>query len=71
MDLKTIHWKIKSHTYNNLTEFDRDVRLIIANSYVFNSRETVYYNLTKEFQTLYEELWNEYERDPGRFGRWF
>ena len=57
MDLKTIDRKIKAHQYQNEKVFDRDVRLVIANSYAFNSQDTVYYVLTKEFQSYYEVLY--------------
>ena len=67
MDLKTIDNKIKGRLYKDLKEFDRDIRLIIANSYAFNSQDTVYYSLTKEFQGYYEQLWDECRRDPEGF----
>lgn len=67
MDLKTIDRKIKSHLYQNEKQFDTDIRKIIANSYVFNSQDTVYYTLTKEFQSYYEELWVEYKKNPEAF----
>lgn len=57
MDLKTIDRKIKAHHYQNEKDFDRDVRLVIANSYAFNSQDTAYYALTKEFQSYYEVLY--------------
>ena len=43
------------------------MRLIIANSYVFNSQDTPYYALTKEFQAFYDELWNEYKKGSEKF----
>jgi hypothetical protein len=67
MDLKTIDRKIKSHLYQNEKEFDTDIRKIIANSYVFNSQDTAYYTLTKEFQSYYEDLWVEYKKNPEAF----
>ncbi len=54
MDLKTIDSKIKSHQYNNKDEFDVDVRKIIANSYILNSRQSAVYELTKQFQNYYD-----------------
>lgn len=47
MDLKTIDRKIKNHAYSAMKDFDADIRKIIANSYAFNSQDTVYYTLTK------------------------
>ena len=64
MDLKTIDGRIKSHFYKDIKEFDKDVRLIIANSYAFNSQDTAYYSLTKEFQGYYEQLWLEWKKSP-------
>lgn len=67
MDLKSIDRKIKAHQYQNQKEFDRDIRLIIANSYAFNSQDTVYYALTKDFQSYYEVLYGQYKRNPEKF----
>lgn len=67
MDLKSIDRNIKSHSYPSKKEFDRDVRLIIANSYAFNSQDTVYYALTKDFQNYYDQLCMEFRNSPEIF----
>lgn len=56
MDLKTMDRKLKSHQYSDESQFDEDIRKIIANSFAFNSPDTVYYSLTKDFQNYYEVL---------------
>ena len=67
MDLKTIDNRIKANFYKDMKEFDKDIRLIIANSYAFNSQDTAYYSLTKEFQGYYEQLWGECKKSPKLF----
>lgn len=67
MDLKTIDRKLKSHSYCHESQFDSDICRIISNSYAFNSPDTVYYSLTKEFQSYYELLRQQLMKNPSIF----
>jgi bromodomain and PHD finger-containing protein 1 len=43
MDFKTMRQKIENHEYTNLSEFEKDLKLVWNNAMVYNQKDTIYY----------------------------
>lgn len=51
--------KLKIKEYKTDEQFHADINKIINNSFTFNPKESTYYALTQEFQTLYLQIKQE------------
>lgn len=77
MDLSTMERRIQARSYQTLSDFERDFRLIVSNAKVYNAPETIYFKsatrleafgsrlLAKESQRIAEGYYELSFEDPG------
>lgn len=54
MDLGTVELKLKQGEYENLKEFEADVRLVFANCYKFNPQSNLVHQAGKEIERVFD-----------------
>ncbi|GBB99051.1 hypothetical protein RclHR1_03400003 [Rhizophagus clarus] len=59
MDLFTINSKLDNNQYTNIKEFERDIRLMFRNCYIYNNRGSKIHCLGKELELIFNEIWIE------------
>lgn len=59
MDISTIKTKLDSKTYTKLSEFNDDFNLMFNNCYSFNQPDSYVYNMGKDLQKSYLNLYND------------
>ncbi|EKD15299.1 transcription regulator [Drepanopeziza brunnea f. sp. 'multigermtubi' MB_m1] len=59
MDLSTMSNKLKSGSYGNASEFEKDMRLMLANCYKFNPPPNMVNELGKRFEELFNKQWEQ------------
>jgi len=61
MDLRTVEKKLFNQTYNNMTDFANDVRLIWANAETFNGPTNEVTLMARQLRALFEKLFASHE----------
>ncbi|KAH6593873.1 hypothetical protein BASA50_007098 [Batrachochytrium salamandrivorans] len=59
MDLSTMRKKLDAGDYDNASEFEADMRLLLNNCYTFNPPGTDVYNLGKRLESAFNVKWAE------------
>lgn len=62
MDLSTIARKLKEGSYASAGDFDKDMRLMLANCFKFNPSVNIVHQWGRELETLYDEEWAKKDR---------
>ncbi|KAG7902994.1 hypothetical protein KL907_004127 [Ogataea polymorpha] len=57
MDLGTIHSKLQNGEYENADEFEKDVRLVFHNCYLFNPEGTAVNIMGHRLESVFNEKW--------------
>jgi hypothetical protein len=60
MDLATVRKKLKSREYKNSAAFDADIRKIWHNSFNYNVKHTLIYQMTVEMSEYFDKLRREF-----------
>lgn len=58
MDLSTISRKLKEGSYSNASQFDNDVRLMLANCFKFNPTGNPVHVMGRQMEALYDSQWS-------------
>ncbi|KAF9922667.1 hypothetical protein FBU30_007213 [Linnemannia zychae] len=64
MDVSTIRNKLEADEYDNASQFEADVRLMLNNCYTFNPPTDPVYQMGQQVQKLFESKWAELPREP-------
>ncbi|GBB96328.1 hypothetical protein RclHR1_27290001 [Rhizophagus clarus] len=59
MDLFTINLKLENNQYKNLEEFEKDIRLIFCNCYIYNDAKSEIYCSGEALESIFNKKWNE------------
>jgi bromodomain-containing factor 1 len=59
MDLSTIRKRLDAGDYENATEFESDVRLMLGNCFLFNAPGSEVYNMGKQLEAVFNVKWAE------------
>jgi bromodomain-containing factor 1 len=59
MDLGTMSTKLKGGQYSSASDFEKDMRLLLANCYKFNPAGNPIHELGKQFENLFNEEWDK------------
>ncbi|GBB89492.1 hypothetical protein RclHR1_01620004 [Rhizophagus clarus] len=59
MDLFTINLKLENNQYENLEEFENDIRLIFRNCYTYNDVKSEIYCSGEALESIFNKKWNE------------
>ncbi|GES92217.1 hypothetical protein GLOIN_2v1781474 [Rhizophagus clarus] len=59
MDIFTISSKLDNDEYTNIEEFEKDMHLIFHNCYTYNNTDSKIYQLGKELESVFIEIWTE------------
>jgi hypothetical protein len=62
MDLRTVEKKLYNQTYNNMTDFANDIRLIWANAETFNGPTNEVTLMARQLRQLFEKLFDTKEK---------
>ncbi|CAB4436525.1 unnamed protein product [Rhizophagus irregularis] len=59
MDLFTIISKLENNQYANIEEFEKDIRLIFRNCYIYNDIGSEMHILGEELESTFNKIWTE------------
>ncbi|KAG2173517.1 hypothetical protein INT44_007108 [Umbelopsis vinacea] len=59
MDISTVEKKLNAGEYNNVAEFEADVRLIFHNCYIFNTPDNEVYQMGQALEAVFNERWHK------------
>ncbi|CAB4375206.1 unnamed protein product [Rhizophagus irregularis] len=59
MDLLTITSKLKNNQYASIEEFEKDIRLIFRNCYIYNDIGSEMHILGEELESTFNKIWTE------------
>ncbi|KAH7399924.1 hypothetical protein BKA64DRAFT_642081 [Cadophora sp. MPI-SDFR-AT-0126] len=59
MDLGTMSTKLKGGQYSSASDFEKDMRLLLANCFKFNPAGNPVHELGKQFENLFNEEWDK------------
>lgn len=66
MDISTITRKLKEGSYSNAADFDKDMRLMLANCFKFNPAGNIVNAWGREVESIYDEEWSRKDQYMAR-----